>query len=79
MILSCSLVALVDLITDWKSVQLSLTHEMEQEGMKIDNNYIYSSYNLWFPDIGDIRIKYDFAGMSDSANPSHVRHFQQLN
>ena len=66
-------VALVDLISDWKPVQLSLTHEMEREGTKIYDNFIYYSYNPWLPNVGDVRIKYEFAGMSDSANPTHVR------
>jgi len=70
-----SLVALIELITNWKPVQLSLTHEMEREGAKIHDNLIYYSRNTWLPEIGDVRIKYDFAGMSDLANPNYVRNF----
>ena len=70
-----SLVALVDLISDWKPVQLSLTKEMEQEGVKIYDNYIYYCHNLRSPENGDVRIKYDFAGMCDLANPNYVRSY----
>lgn len=64
--------ALLDLISDWKPVQLSLTPEMEQEQVKIHDDYIYYSHNHWFPEIGDVRINYDFAGMCDPANPNYV-------
>lgn len=69
---SCLFVALVDLISNWKPVELSFTHEMEREEVKIHDNLIYHSNNLWLPEIGDVRIRYDFAGMSDSDNPNHV-------
>ena len=68
-----SFVALLDLISDWKPVQLSLTPEMEQEVVKIYDNYIYHSRDLWLSEIGDVRISYDFAGMCDPANPNYVR------
>lgn len=61
------------MISDWKPVQLSLTPEMEQEQVKIHDDYIYYSHNHWFPEIGDVRINYDFAGMCDPANPNYVR------
>ena len=68
-----SLVALVDLISDWKPVQLSMTHEMNLKGVKMYENYIYISHRPWSPEIGDLRIKYEFAGATDPANPIHVR------
>ena len=71
-------VALVDLISDWKPIQLSLTREMKQQKFKIYDNHIYYSYKPWHPHVGDIRIRYDFAGMSDSANPSHVRNIPPI-
>lgn len=72
-ILPYSFVALIELISNWKPVHLSFTHEMEQEGVKIHDNFICYGHNPWLPEIGDVRIKYDFAGMSDLANPDYVR------
>ena len=46
---------------------------MEQEGTKIYDNFIYYGHNTWLPAIGDVRIKYEFAGMTDPTNPTHVR------
>ena len=68
-----SLVAVVDLISDWRPVQLSMTHEMNLKGVKMYENYIYISRRPWSPEIGDLRIKYEFAGATDPANPTHVR------
>ena len=68
----------LDVISDWKPIQLSLTREMKQQGMKLLGNQIYYSRKPWFPDIGDIRIGHEFAGMSDSANPNHVRNIIKL-
>ena len=66
----------LDILSDWKPVQLSLTREMREQGMKILDNQIY--YNRpWSPDIGDIRIRHDVAGISDPANPNHVRNITE--
>ena len=49
---------------------------MEQEGATIHDNYIYHSQNLRIPEIGDIRIKYDVAGMSGLTGPNYVRNLR---
>ena len=73
-----SLLAVVDLISDWKPVQLPFTHEMKQKRVKMYENYIYHGRQPWLPAIGDVRIKYEFAGMSNSVNPAHVRNIPHL-
>eukprot|EP00051_Salpingoeca_urceolata_P003045 m.54775 g.54775 ORF g.54775 m.54775 type:complete len:517 (-) comp12482_c0_seq3:29-1579(-) len=55
--------SLVQQVSNWRPIRVQLTHAMRSKNLQIANGYVYFN-NPNRPQIGDIRLKFEFAGLS---------------